>query len=393
MLRKHARLRKLGGTEARPAVINGAALRLLAPTVDPVKLLPKPLQEKMQRPGIGNLFRSPLDAPRWVAFVKTYRTLIELGSFWSVSGEERDALIDRAIDAERKAYCKQTAASDGCASLDPATAEELARYSEAGQAFATEPSRQIEAQTQLEAEAAALEYRAQLEAEENAKLQQAVAAYGRTLRRQQRRALKLLCTDLSLTGAKIAVRCRVSEATVSKIRANVEELADKILTIPPEESSATVEAPPAEVPQDESVTQIADALEAGALDLAAVLQAPDADVSESVLHGYARSKNSGAFMRDNWSGGRRRFNDAEPVTGGRYGGRWDDPAKIVLRDSLTQHASKFSDIQMRELREKAAAAEVALGSLMQTIDAFLSKRAAESVDDLMAASISPKRRA
>jgi hypothetical protein len=397
---RHARFWKLHGAEAKKAVIEGAVARLMAPdAVFPYalrkRLAPRALVAKGAPAGWLGSWR-PINSTLWAAWIQVHHQYIEHGDFWYENCEAADALVDAAIDAERGSYCEATADSDGPTDgkLDPELSENLSRLTEAGQAFATEPSREFEHQNQLDAEAAALEYRAQIEAEENAKLQQAVEAYGRTLRREQRRALKLICTDLSLTGAKIAVRCRVSEATVSKIRANVEELADQILTIPTEEgSSNAVEAPAKEVPHDEMLSQIAEAWHSSAaLDLAALFQAPDvdADVSESVLANYARRNGGSAVMRDNWSGGRRRYSEAELVTGSRYGGRYDDPAKIAERDARKQHANKFSDVELRELHQKAATAGVALKTFLQAIDSFLMKRAAESVDDSMAATIAPK---
>ncbi len=411
---KNPRFRKLRGTEAKPAVIKGATARLLAPDA----VFPYALRKRLApRRVIGNLSLRPVDPTLWEAWLTVHRNYIEHGRFWF---EELDAakrkLIDNAIDAERQAVIKATSVSGGDSA---AAAEALARYTEAGQAYAREPTREIE-QEKLEAdEAAALEYRKQIEAEENTKLRQAVEAYGRTLRREQRRALNLICFEPKRTGAKIAVRCRVSEATVSKIRANVEELADKILTIAPEEGSA-VESSPAAAPLDEPLPLVNEpealgadeviatgkgkgdaadldlsktALSSEALNIAWELRAPDVDAddaSENVMRSYARHKSTSAFMRDNWSGGRRRFSDVELVTGSRYGGRYDDPAKIVQRDERKQHANNFSDVEMRELRQKAAAADFAINKFLRAIDSFLTKRAAESVDELMSATILPK---
>src|ERR1700722_14932020 len=410
---KNFRFKKLRGAEAKTAVIKGATARLFAPDA----VFPYALRKRLTpRQRVGNISWRPVDGLTWAAWRVVHRSYIERGSFWF---EEQSAaklkLIDRAVDAERKSWVDATAVAGGDAA---AASEALVRYTEGGQAFAREPTREIEQEKRLETEAAALEYRKQIEAEENAKLLQAVEAYRRTRRcPKQRRALVLICTDLSLTGARIAVRCRVSEPTVSKLRAKVEELADKILTIPPEEGSA-VEASFAAVMHDETVTQVAEAGEvdgaeidatataggldlgnatvhSDALDMAWNLRAPDVDddVSENAMRNYSRNRSSGALMADNWSGGRRRYSDAELVTGSRYGGKWDDPAKIALHDARKQHANNFSDVEMRELRQKAAAADFALNIFLRAIDSYLVKREAESVDDLLGASISgPKSR-
>jgi hypothetical protein len=45
---------------------------------------------------------------------------------------------------------------------------------------------------------------------------------------------------------------------------------------------------------------------------------------------------------------------------------------------------------MRELRQKAAAADFALNTFLRAIDSYLTKRAAESVDVLLGGTIAPK---
>jgi hypothetical protein len=415
--KRHIRFRKLQGTEAKSAVIKGTVARLMEPdAVFPYalrkRLAPRPLVVKGVPAGWLGSWR-PISSTLWEAWLTVHHQYIERGSFWFEElSAAKQKLIDNALDAERQAFIKSTSVSGGPSAdekLDPTALENLSRLTEAGQAYAREPARDIEKWERLGAEDAALEYRKQIEAEENAKLRQALNEYARKLPQKQRRALNLICFDLKLTGATIAVRCRVSEATVSKIRANVEELADKILTIPPEEGASIAE-PPASVPHDETITQIAEAGEvegaevdatadlsratvhSDTLDLGATYQAPDvdADVSESALHGYARHKKSSALMRDNWSGGRRRYSDVELVTGRRYGGRYDDPAKIALRDERKQHANKFSDVEMRELRQKAAAAAFPLNTFLRAIDAYLTKQAAKSADALLGGTIPPK---
>src|ERR1700733_35499 len=53
-----------------------------------------------------------------------------------------------------------------------------------------------------------------------------------------------------------------------------------------------------------------------------------------------------------------------------------------------KHANKFPDVEMRELRQKAAAANFALNTFLRAIDLYLTKRAAESLDDLLGPTIS-----
>jgi hypothetical protein len=419
--KRNFHFRKLRGREAKPAVIIGAAARLLTPgklvklppkpgkpvrwrlvPVELVELLPKPLKQKMLPSSIGNIqLYKPTDAPIWIALTKVYMQLFELSPIWGVKGAARVELVDNAIDASFKQYVKETEVGGGEEELDPTTHDALGRYTEAGQAYAMEPTRNLDKWESLGAEDAVLEYRKQIEADENAKLQRAVEAYARTLLVPAHlAALKLICSDPQLPNSAVGARVSLHRARgiapskVKSIRAQVEKLADKVLTLPPEEGSSEVEASPAAVPHDETLTQIAEALHSNAaLDLAAIFQAPDvdaADISENILRNYARSNSTSAFMRDNWSGGRRRYSDVELVTGSRYGGRWADPAKIALRDERKQHANKFSDVEMRELREKAVAADFAINRFLRAIDSFIRKRAAKSVDDMMASTIVQK---
>jgi hypothetical protein len=406
--KRNFHFRKLRGTEAKPAVIIGAAARLLTPgklvklppkpgrpvrwrlvPVDPIELLPKPLQRKMLPPPVGNIqLYKPTDAPLWLAFVKVYMQLFELSPIWNVKGAARVELIDNAIDTEMKAYIKDTEVSGGSGELEPATSEDFARYSDAGQAFAREPTREIEIERQEQLETAALDAREPIEAAEDAECVAAGADYYRTLRREARRAFRLVCTEPRLPNGAIAARCRVAPATVSKIRATLESICDQFQSTPPEEEGAsTPEAPDVNVERDASVEQIADAGEVEALNLVATFQAPDvdADVSESTLQNYARRNSSGAFMRDNWSKRSGMFNAADLVTG--HYKEWADPAKIALRDERKQHANKFSDVEMSELRQKAAAADFTINGFLRAIDSFLAARAAESVDELLGESI------
>jgi hypothetical protein len=193
---KGCRVKKLKDADARDDVINRAAWRLL-----------------LNQQRFGNI-----------------REMIE-ADFWDIDGDTRNELIDRALDAERKAYTRASEASGGSELLDPTTQGSLERFTEAGNEFANEPTFVIERGEQLEREERAAADRKQIEAEENARLAQAVAAYERKLRRKHRTALRMVVGP-RLPNGVIAARCGVAEATVAKIRADVCDLADAILTNP-----------------------------------------------------------------------------------------------------------------------------------------------------------------
>jgi hypothetical protein len=289
-------------------------------------------------------------------------------------------LCHRALDAARKRYIKETSVSGG-APLNPTTSKldtdalaNLSRFTEAGQAVAAEPSRMLEQQTQLEAEAAALEYRKQIEAEEVAKLRQALSEYARKLPKKQRRALALVVFDTQLTGSRIAAKCGVAPSTVSKIRANVEELADKILTIAPEEHATAPEAHDEEHDvRDASVEQIAEALDSSAaLDLAEILQAPDVDedVAENVMQGYARRQDLSWLNKDQrWSGGKRMYGDAELVTGNYRLTEWADPARLA-----EIHQAWSSEYDLRKLTKESDAAGFDLPGTLQDLRSYVAKK-------------------
>jgi hypothetical protein len=212
---KGCRVKKLKDTGARDGVINGAAWRLMQ--IDAV---------------FGNI-----------------RDYIE-GGFWYEDGDARNKLIDRALDAERKAHIR---ASDNAA-WHAATGEDSARYFEeagidvkAGGKFlellvpANSVTDVIE-QEELEAkEIAAGGAREKIEAEENEKLREARNAYGETLEIRHRRALYLICSEPAANNSTIAARVGlrsvkgIKPETVRKIRDKLTELANGILTRSPED--------------------------------------------------------------------------------------------------------------------------------------------------------------
>jgi hypothetical protein len=134
----------------------GKGVRWRMKPVALVDLLPPALRAKMLRPlpaPIGNLqlHKSPLESPRWVALERVYAQLFELSPIWDVTGAERNKLIDKAVSNERKKYITATSVSGGPSkNAKGDTDAALQRYTESGQAFATEPSRLAEQDAQLE---------------------------------------------------------------------------------------------------------------------------------------------------------------------------------------------------------------------------------------------------
>jgi hypothetical protein len=294
----------------------------------------------------------------------------------------------RALDAARKRYLTDSSNTGG-APLEPKTLkidteaqQNLSRLTEFGNSLQTEPTRELEREAAEVRELAGLAQRAQIEVDENAELLKEVRAYAARKRcKKQRRAISLICFEPRLKGKDIALKCRLAESTISKLRADIEELADKILTVPGEDDASTLDAP--EQSTDAGAEHIAEALHSdAALDFAALYAAPEVDeLSESAMLGYARRQDLSWLARDKrWSGGRREYSDNQLIAGGgRYGGRYDNPAKVAERDEGKQHASKFSDVELRSLREKATVAGIALNGLMREIDKFQAKRAVDRI--------------
>jgi NADH dehydrogenase/NADH:ubiquinone oxidoreductase subunit G len=213
--KRGCRVKKLEGQDARDSVINAAAWRLI-----------------LNQQRFGNI-----------------RDSIE-GNFWNEDGAQRDALIDRALDAERQAYKRAT---------DRAAWEELAPYAVAVIRFKPGPRgrplpansvtdvierEDLEAEIEAEedAAAAAVAEREQIEAEENEKLRLARNAYAEELSNiRHRRALFLICDDPTASNSTIAARVSmrsvkgIKPETVSKIRDKLTELADGILTRSPDD--------------------------------------------------------------------------------------------------------------------------------------------------------------
>jgi hypothetical protein len=208
---KGCRVKKLGDSRARESVINAAAWRLM-----------------QSYDVLGNI-----------------RDYIE-GDFWYEDGAQRDALIDLALDAERKAYTRAT---------DRAAWGEIAPYLVA---FApvklvglkllpansvTDVIEREGLEAEIEAEeTAADDAREKIEAEENEKLREARNAYGETLENiRHRRALYLICQDPyacdSAIAAQVGLRSvkGIKPETVRKIRDRLTELANGMLTRSPED--------------------------------------------------------------------------------------------------------------------------------------------------------------
>jgi hypothetical protein len=234
---RHARFWKLQGAEAKKAVIDGVVARLMEPDAvlpNPLRmrLAPRPLRAKGAPAGWLGYWR-PISSTLWEAWLTVHHQYIEHGDFFYEKNEAVDALIDAAIDTERKSYCEATADSGGPkhGKLDPELSETVSRL--AGQALPEQQERVGDFVT-------ALEQRVQEAEEEFSKLKPALNEYSRMLRcPKQRRAFVLICNEPQLTGAKIAVRCHVSEGTVSKLRSKFEEMTEKFFALhtPPEEGS------------------------------------------------------------------------------------------------------------------------------------------------------------
>ena len=397
------RFKKLkGGPDVRQSVIDTAVLRLLTPQDDPVELLPKPLRKRMLQPvspieNFLQLSRSPLDAPRWVAFVKVYRQLFELGSFWSVTGEEWNARVDQAIKKAREVYIDETRYCSPSAdeTIDQVQQENLSRLTEAGQERANDPVKLLENQTQESAEenllAAQRELRAKVEAVEDARVRAAGVEYYGKLHRNHRPVFHAICAGESV-DATIATRCGVARATVARIRATLEGLADQFQTLPPydvEGGASAVNVPVApDVSRVESklVTRIEDSGDVqpenlggdNALRLAETLHIPEIDgAADNTLH-LSAARSSERLLGSRWGRGSKMFNATELVTGNeRYGGRYADPAKIAERDQYAN--KKFSAAEMRTLERKSTEAGFDLTGYLRAIDSFLTKRALDSL--------------
>jgi hypothetical protein len=392
--RMSIRFRKLrGGPDVRQSVIDAAVLRLLVPQDDSIDLLPKPLRKRMLHllpAPIGNLqlHRSPTDAQRWAAFVKVHRQLFELGSFWSVTGEERNARVDQAIKKARELYISETRYCSPSAdeTIDQSQQENLSRLTEAGQQLANDPIKLFEQKVQTAAEenliAAQRDLRSKVEAAEDARVCAAGVEYYGKLPRLHRPAFHAICAGESV-DATIATRCGVARATVARIRATLDGLADQFQTLPPYEvegGASVVEVPVApDVPQAESklVTRIDDiscaAVEeeaqpgnfgAGvALNFAEMMHIPEIDgADDSTLHIARRTDR---VMGSRWGRGAKMFDAAELVNGNRYGGKFDDPANIALR-AERELMMCYSESEMKEMQDMADKFGVYLQGLLKS---------------------------
>jgi hypothetical protein len=364
-----------GGPDVRQSVIDEAALRLLEPPVDPVELLPKPLQKKMRQPlpePIGNvqLHRSPLESPRWVAFVKVYGQLFELGEFWNVKGKELDELVDLRVRKAREAYIHETRytskASDE--TINQEQQENLARLTEAGQERAGDAVKQLENQTQELAEenliAAQRVLRAKVEAVEDARVCVAGVEYYNKLPFKQRQVFHLVCAGQS--DSQIADQLGVARATARLVRAILVGFADQFQTLPPydEEGGASpVEVPVAvHAPHDESKldTRIADIIDeenasAWSTGGAEKLHLPEIDrADDSTIH----IRRTRVAMGDcKWRGGGSRPSASAMMSGYEYRNATSEDQvffehKERLRDAQDMPISEAAESAIRKLAEK-----------------------------------------
>ena len=417
-MRLGSRVRTLRGTDAKPqvvsmvingeprrvwvpgAVVAAAVADLLAPgkliklppkpdkgdrwrrkPVGLIELLPKPLQKKMQQPppSLWNipLHRSRLDDPRWRALEAVYQQLVELSPIWEVEGAARVELIDNAIDAALKGYKKATADVGGSKPLkSDKKFFDLERYTETGDAYAREPTREIDQEKRIEEYEAAREQRRHEAEEEFARLVPLLNEYAGKLTLQQRHAWRLIVNEPELTGEAIADASGASTGKVSQLRAWFGEMIAKFLALcePPEESAAVDVAPTAAA--DETETQIAEAgeVEAVALDWMASMKAPDtdADVSENVMRGYARSqRSSSAFNRPT----RPQYSQHALTTGAS----WSTRAEMLQAPGPERpnFNKRFSDTAARHLQRKARDSGYDVDGALRLIDEYIEQRIRE----------------
>jgi hypothetical protein len=200
--KKGCRIKKLEDSRARESVINAAAWRLMQSDAT-----------------FGNI-----------------RDYIER-SFLSEDGDTRNKLIDRALDAERKAYIRAS---------DRSAWEEIAPYAVAFtpvklvglQILPANSVLDVIEQEELEAkEAAAGDAREQEASKEFDSMREAINAYSETLRLAHRKALWWICNEPKLTNSTIAAKVGaesvrgIKPETVSKIRDHFKSLAAKFLTL------------------------------------------------------------------------------------------------------------------------------------------------------------------
>ena len=339
---------------------------------------------------------------------------IENGEFWFEKSAAIDELIDLAIDAERISYCSATADSGGPSGgkLEPTLLETVTRLTGANQAYALEPTRECEQQKSVDEFATALEQRIQEAEEEFTRLKQALNAYRKKLRcPKQRRAFGLICAGTApgepkLTGAAIAVKCKVSEATVSKLRAQFDKTARRFFALYalPEESASTPDAPDDAAPDTtleaswHDEPEALDAVEVevdkkgnpaelkGELSLAplqggAGVHDVDSDCPESVASSYARSKANERLIGGG-RGGRRKYDELELVTGGSGGRKATYKERVEMskpaeRMDRTNFDKRFASTAARHLRQKARESGYDIDGTLRIIDARIAHKCPE----------------
>jgi hypothetical protein len=237
---RHARYYKIKGEATREDVVKGAVAHLLKPE----SVLPYSLRRRLKTRRHGNVTLRNVDPDAWGVWLRFYERHILGGSFWYEDDPAIDNLIDLAVDGSRAEVCSATADTGGPkdGKLDHRISELVSRLTGASQTFRDGAQREALSSARLGAEQSALEELEQTEREENEKFRRAInaAPWARKLLKKPEKldALNMILFEPELLGRDIAASCGLAESTVSKLRAKVEELADKILLIPEERDRA-----------------------------------------------------------------------------------------------------------------------------------------------------------
>ncbi len=326
---------KLRGDEAKPAVVDGATARLLM--IDAI--FPYATRLRLNPKTFGNITLYNVDPTAWAAWIIVHRNYIESGKFWREPMTEAvRALIFRALDAERQAFIKATEFTGGGVggTFKPLPSEQvydLDRHTDFGDAWSTEPSREIERKERKRAERAALDYRVRLDEAENTWLLEAVTEYMLTLKKtRHKNVVREIIADPRLRAGDIAARTGAGEPKIREIRGRLDEMAERLLTVASQDYVAPATAEPDLAP-DETLTQITNtstessapqademekrgrykdaaptdmnlrtaAIHNGAMDMLSGLNAPEIsgdDINENAMRSYAQAKKIGRLVGD-----------------------------------------------------------------------------------------------
>jgi hypothetical protein len=401
------RLRKLG-KKGFADVVNGATARLCG-NLPPFVNNPRRLRK---------LGGEGLAAEITEAAARIRGT--ELWLFFEVPPQYRDKLAHLALDAERKRFIRETERVGGVPlePKSPVTVDAgegkytLARHTETGQQYSTEPIVMLAREAAEAAELAQIDARPEIEAAEVRDFTKAVLSWAATLPIRQQWAVHWIGQGVR-SNSEVNRRIKeqfgrgVDRKRIAELRAEMTSIADRLVTVASNEQFAATESAAESAPgvpnlpedatgndptaTDFVVTDVK-AIEGGFQTLQQTalserseqatesifglgdLRATEMDTADSANDpGSSGRSRTGALLGSRWGHGRRYFPNIDQQV---LADHRTNPEYLAGRQ---QYASKFKEPELRILHQESDAAGVDLLWLMRELSKHDASKTTEQV--------------